>query len=450
LPLILLSDRKRMAFGKVSVTISVNIAVGKGRYVRVPGVTRGKMSKSTAVDTVSGLDYEEIEEAVMETARGRWFLTEFARRQRASDTKILLDAIRRLEDQLLAIPATSSTLPSLGPMVAEAEDELQRLSGAGGKAHGSVNARDIATRLAVITSNLRDAARAPAETIAERLKPEIDKLQACAGAQDELAGKLSRAAQMVRRLRSSEPVDDQGRIAAPERQIASPVADKPAPAPAAAAVEASKPAMTAAVPEKAPSVPAFVPSDDDLFETGPAQATAHMPPQLPQARQISQSPARPPQAIGPDTLDFSAIEVPPLPDRVSSDDEDDDGAIAGKADAAAQVQEALEPEESREAELKARDRVIQVTRSSSARRQHDFGTPPMPPVNGRINMANPVAANQTATAAAAAPAGSSAANATDGKDKKRIIVIRRPADGSEGIPLAGDPHGGDGGSSGAA
>ena len=93
--------------------------MSKGRYVRVPGVTRGKMSKTTAVDTVSGLDYEEIEEAVMETARGRWFLTEFARRQRASDTKILLDAIRRLEDQLLAIPATSSASSSLGPMVAE-------------------------------------------------------------------------------------------------------------------------------------------------------------------------------------------------------------------------------------------------------------------------------------------------------------------------------------------
>ena len=47
--------------------------------MRVQGVTRGIMSENTAVDTVSGLDYEEIEEAVMETARGRWFLTEFAR-----------------------------------------------------------------------------------------------------------------------------------------------------------------------------------------------------------------------------------------------------------------------------------------------------------------------------------------------------------------------------------
>jgi hypothetical protein len=31
-------------------------------------------------------DYERIEAAVMETARGRWFLMEFARRQHAAET----------------------------------------------------------------------------------------------------------------------------------------------------------------------------------------------------------------------------------------------------------------------------------------------------------------------------------------------------------------------------
>jgi len=42
-------------------------------------------------------DYELIEQAVMETARGRWFLAEYARRNRAADTRVLLDAIKRLE-----------------------------------------------------------------------------------------------------------------------------------------------------------------------------------------------------------------------------------------------------------------------------------------------------------------------------------------------------------------
>ena len=42
-------------------------------------------------------DYEAIEAAVVETNRGRWFLAEYARRNRHADTKMLLAAIDRLE-----------------------------------------------------------------------------------------------------------------------------------------------------------------------------------------------------------------------------------------------------------------------------------------------------------------------------------------------------------------
>ena len=42
-------------------------------------------------------DYEAIEAAVQETTRGRWFLAEFARRNRQADTLQLLDAISRLD-----------------------------------------------------------------------------------------------------------------------------------------------------------------------------------------------------------------------------------------------------------------------------------------------------------------------------------------------------------------
>lgn len=49
-------------------------------------------------------DYEAIESAVMETARGRWFLAEYARRNRSADTTMLLDAIKRLENALDAKP----------------------------------------------------------------------------------------------------------------------------------------------------------------------------------------------------------------------------------------------------------------------------------------------------------------------------------------------------------
>ena len=42
-------------------------------------------------------DYEAIETALRETERGRWFLAEHARRNRTSETRLLLRAIERLE-----------------------------------------------------------------------------------------------------------------------------------------------------------------------------------------------------------------------------------------------------------------------------------------------------------------------------------------------------------------
>lgn len=46
---------------------------------------------------LSEVDYEQIEGAVMETARGRWFLAEYARRNRNADTTMLLKALDRIE-----------------------------------------------------------------------------------------------------------------------------------------------------------------------------------------------------------------------------------------------------------------------------------------------------------------------------------------------------------------
>jgi chemotaxis regulatin CheY-phosphate phosphatase CheZ len=42
-------------------------------------------------------DYDAIEAAVMETRRGRWFLTEYARRNRNSDTDAVLTSLERIE-----------------------------------------------------------------------------------------------------------------------------------------------------------------------------------------------------------------------------------------------------------------------------------------------------------------------------------------------------------------
>ncbi|WGR97346.1 hypothetical protein MTX26_23305 [Bradyrhizobium sp. ISRA443] len=47
-------------------------------------------------------DYAAISEAFMETSRGRWFLGEYAKRNRNADTRMVLDAVARIEESLSA------------------------------------------------------------------------------------------------------------------------------------------------------------------------------------------------------------------------------------------------------------------------------------------------------------------------------------------------------------
>jgi hypothetical protein len=47
-------------------------------------------------------DYEAINQAFIETSRGRWFLGEYAKRNRNADTRMVLDAVARIEESLAA------------------------------------------------------------------------------------------------------------------------------------------------------------------------------------------------------------------------------------------------------------------------------------------------------------------------------------------------------------
>ena len=49
---------------------------------------------------VTDSDYDDIEAAIMETSRGRWFLSEYARRNRHADTNLLLSAINKIKQTL--------------------------------------------------------------------------------------------------------------------------------------------------------------------------------------------------------------------------------------------------------------------------------------------------------------------------------------------------------------
>jgi hypothetical protein len=61
--------------------------------------------QETGAMTFPREQYEALESAVMESARGRWFLAEYAKRNRAADTTMLLEALKKLENVASATPA---------------------------------------------------------------------------------------------------------------------------------------------------------------------------------------------------------------------------------------------------------------------------------------------------------------------------------------------------------
>ncbi len=79
---------------------------------------------------LSDTDYDAIEAAVMETGRGRWFLAEFARRNRTADTGMLLEAIQRLEQSvggeraMVAAERVRQDLMEMAKIIAQLKIEL--------------------------------------------------------------------------------------------------------------------------------------------------------------------------------------------------------------------------------------------------------------------------------------------------------------------------------------
>jgi chemotaxis protein CheZ len=78
-----------------------------------------------ASQTVTDTEYDAIEAAVKETARGRWFLDEFAQRNRNADTRLVLDAIQRLQRSVLGAESEPAPAPQI-PAMREDLNEIER------------------------------------------------------------------------------------------------------------------------------------------------------------------------------------------------------------------------------------------------------------------------------------------------------------------------------------
>lgn len=76
-------------------------------------------------------DYDAIREAFMETARGRWFLGEYAKRNRNADTAMVLDAVAKIEETLAAHrqPLVEDRLPEALVAIRRAIEDAESAAG---------------------------------------------------------------------------------------------------------------------------------------------------------------------------------------------------------------------------------------------------------------------------------------------------------------------------------
>lgn len=91
------------------------------------------MSSPTANVTALTHDYDAIERAIRETSRGRWFLNCYLERNRSTETRMLLDAIARLENAMRDNGHTVDALASVDALsraacaISEARSDICRM-----------------------------------------------------------------------------------------------------------------------------------------------------------------------------------------------------------------------------------------------------------------------------------------------------------------------------------
>ena len=225
----------------------------------------------------SEADYEAIRDAFMETSRGRWFLGEYARRNRNADTAMVLEAVARIEQSLAA-----QKMPARDPALHEALGAIRAALEAA-RIAASAALGDLA--LAENLAPLRKGARVIRE-ISWRLR-EIgadgricDLIDSQVGAIEEASGKLAAIDPAVALSAAFELIE--GRIGAFDAgqtatAAAEPVEEAPEPSPQAAD-EAYPPPMpleeNAAAEAAAWPAPAAGGQDAAEAITGTVQAEA--------------------------------------------------------------------------------------------------------------------------------------------------------------------------------
>ena len=151
-------------------------------------------------------DYRAMLSALSETERGRWFLSEHARRHRGLDTQILLDAIGRIESVVVGRAAAAPSarhgdeLSEIASIVTRIRDAFagspESLAQLGEAATSDV--LDATERVQEAAWTLRERGADPA--ICDLLDQRASEIYAACAVQESLAGRVAAAVELVRSL----------------------------------------------------------------------------------------------------------------------------------------------------------------------------------------------------------------------------------------------------------
>jgi hypothetical protein len=176
------------------------------------------MSEARSLTPLSETDYEAIEAAVMETARGRWFMSEFARRNRQADTLQLLGALQRIERVVgtgLAEPAATppAAEPEIGEaaaLIADLRIDLERISGRAEERASGLAARIEAAAGSIVqaTESIQEVAwhlreAGAGDDLCDRLDQRAAEISTATGIVDGTVQQIDKIADTIAMLDSS-------------------------------------------------------------------------------------------------------------------------------------------------------------------------------------------------------------------------------------------------------
>ena len=171
------------------------------------------MGDARSLTPLSQVDYEAIEAAVMETARGRWFMVEYAKRNRQADTLQLLGAIQRIERVVgLGVQETSreANLIEAAALISDLRTDLERISGKAEARSSGLAARieKAAGSVLAATESIQEAAWSLRETGADTeacdtLDRRAAEISTAIGVVDSVVQRIDKIADTIAMLDSS-------------------------------------------------------------------------------------------------------------------------------------------------------------------------------------------------------------------------------------------------------